>query len=254
MLLQHLYIGLDKETACYLDNVSHGAFLHLTVHGGWEVLNKVFENTPYTGVHDEFPRKEKFLGEKPPIPIDDEPSVSQPEPTLDCQEEGESPSDLFDIEDDLFEDYENARHFPIHAIQYIDQSPNPPKETSCQKSFQELSAILSHEWTVEAEATDDIFCTDYHVTAVKCQIRGRHILALYDLVVGLNMISSSYLARNFPNTHRFQINQCLRDPYGNILESKGIVKLISVSLEGVEALLDLYVFNVTYFNVLLGQP
>jgi len=77
---------------------------------------------------------------------------------------------------------------------------------------------------------------------------------VYDPVVGLNMISNSYLARNFPNAHRFQINQCLRDPYGNTLEFKGIVKLIDVSLEGVETLLDFYVFNVTYFNVSLGQP
>jgi hypothetical protein len=154
----------------------------------------------------------------------------------------------------LYKDYGNARHYHIHAIQSIDQSPKPPDETSYRKSLQELSAILRHEWTAEVEATDNILYSDYHVTTMKCQIRGRHILALYDPTVGLNMISSSYLARNFPNAHRFQINQCLRDPYGNTLESKGIVKLISVSLEEVEALLDFYVFNVTYFNVFLGQP
>ena len=32
------------------------------------------------------------------------------------------------------------------------------------------------------------------------------------------------------------------------------MKLIFVSLEGVEDLLDFYVFNVTYFNVFFGQP
>jgi len=81
MLLQHLYIGLDKETAPYLDNASSGAFLHLSAHVGWEDLTKILENTPYTSVPDEFPEKEKFLGEKLSIPVDDEPLVSQPEPT-----------------------------------------------------------------------------------------------------------------------------------------------------------------------------
>jgi hypothetical protein len=61
MLLQHLYIGLDKETTRYLDNASGGAFLHLLAHGGWEVLNKILENTPYIFVYDEFPQREKFL-------------------------------------------------------------------------------------------------------------------------------------------------------------------------------------------------
>jgi hypothetical protein len=79
----------------------------------------------------------------------------------------------------LFEDYGNARHYPIHAIQSIDQSLDPSDESSCQNSLQELSALLSHEWTAEAEATDDILHTDYHVTTWKFQIGGRHILAQY---------------------------------------------------------------------------
>ena len=54
-MLQHVYLGLSKETAHYLDIALGGSFLHLSPRGGKDVLNKIAENTPYTGIHDECP-------------------------------------------------------------------------------------------------------------------------------------------------------------------------------------------------------
>jgi hypothetical protein len=51
ILLQHVYLGLNKETTHYLDIALGGSFLHLSPQGGKDVLNKIAENTPYTGIY-----------------------------------------------------------------------------------------------------------------------------------------------------------------------------------------------------------
>jgi hypothetical protein len=50
------------------------------------------------------------------------------------------------------------------------------------------------------------------------------------------------------------MNQCLRDPEGNILKSHGLAKTIPAIIDGVEAFLDFYVFETANFNVIIGQP
>ena len=65
VLLQHFHYGLSKEVALFLDISSGGSFSHKTISEGKAILDKILENTPYTGVYDEFPEE------------DDEPS---PEP------------------------------------------------------------------------------------------------------------------------------------------------------------------------------
>jgi hypothetical protein len=60
ILLQHVYLGLSKETAHYLDIALEGSFLHLSPRGGKDVLNKIVENTPSTGIHDECPEIDDY--------------------------------------------------------------------------------------------------------------------------------------------------------------------------------------------------
>ena len=55
-MLQHVYLGLSKETTHYLDIALGGSFLHLSPQGGKDVLDKIAENTPYAGIHDECPK------------------------------------------------------------------------------------------------------------------------------------------------------------------------------------------------------
>ena len=63
MLLQHFYMGLSKDSTQFLDISSRGAFLHLSASEARAILNKILENTPYTGIHDELPEEEE---ETPP--------------------------------------------------------------------------------------------------------------------------------------------------------------------------------------------
>ena len=57
ILLQYFYMGLSKEIAHFLDITSGGSFLHVSAILGRSILDKILENTPYTDIHDEFPKE-----------------------------------------------------------------------------------------------------------------------------------------------------------------------------------------------------
>jgi hypothetical protein len=52
-------MGIDDESAKFLDTSSRGSFSHLTLSEGKEILGKILENTPYPGIFDEFPDEEE---------------------------------------------------------------------------------------------------------------------------------------------------------------------------------------------------
>ena len=132
MLLQHLYLGLNKEAAHYLDIASGGSFLHLTSQGGKDVLNKILENTPYTRIHEEFLEEEAIKAE-PSNSILVEPSSIPPEPIpKSLKEEEDPPLEFpFKIEDHLFEDFGNAANYPLQAKPSSKQPIDPPNEELC---------------------------------------------------------------------------------------------------------------------------
>ena len=57
VLLQHFHYGLSREATLFLDISSGGSFSHKTVSEGKAILDKILENTPYTGIYDEFPEE-----------------------------------------------------------------------------------------------------------------------------------------------------------------------------------------------------
>ena len=46
ILLQHFYMGLNRETSKFLDVASGGSFLDVSANSGRSILNKDLENTP----------------------------------------------------------------------------------------------------------------------------------------------------------------------------------------------------------------
>ena len=47
VLLQHFYIGLDTESALYLDVAAGGSFSHKTPSEGRKILDHIIENTSF---------------------------------------------------------------------------------------------------------------------------------------------------------------------------------------------------------------
>ena len=46
ILLQHFYMGLDRESSTLLNTASGGSFLHVSANSGWSILTKILENIP----------------------------------------------------------------------------------------------------------------------------------------------------------------------------------------------------------------
>jgi len=65
VLLQHFNYGLSKDAALFLDISSGGSFSHKIVSEGKAILAKILENTPYTGIYDEFPKEDVELSPEP---------------------------------------------------------------------------------------------------------------------------------------------------------------------------------------------
>lgn len=107
---------------------------------------------------------------------------------------------------------------------------------------------------MEAEIAKNVLRIDKVPDAIPCQIGGKDVDASYNPTIGLNLMLNSFFARSLPNTSLFPTNQRLRDADVNILRSHGIAKTIPTNLDGVETLLDFYIFEVATFSVLIGQP
>ena len=102
LLFQHLYTGLDKESAHHLDLTSGGSFAHLTPTKGREVLNTILDRTFFVCIHE---------------PTPDEPDkdrIGTPEPShehkheIPKEEDPLPPQFLRSIEDGLFKDFGNT--------------------------------------------------------------------------------------------------------------------------------------------------
>jgi len=125
VLYYHFYRGLNKEAALHLDIASGGPFAHKLIDEGRAILERILENTTYTGIYDEFLEEEKEV-EPDPKPKDEELATKleiPPDPSINLVVEkppdkgmqnhimDDEPPPLehpFEFEEDLFEDYGNT--------------------------------------------------------------------------------------------------------------------------------------------------
>ena len=63
--MQYFYLGLSQTSAQFLDLASKGAFLHLPISEGKDVLMTILENTPYTDTYDEAPEVDQTPKDEP---------------------------------------------------------------------------------------------------------------------------------------------------------------------------------------------
>ena len=121
-------MALAKKLPFFLNISSGGLFSHKTVSEGKAILDKILENTPYTGVYDEFPEEEVKPSPKPEegahatkLEITFDPShdfVAEKPSNKGTQNQlkDDEPSPLefpFEFEEDLFEDYGKTSNLPV---------------------------------------------------------------------------------------------------------------------------------------------
>ena len=198
--MQHFIDGLNPESERFLNLASEGSVMYKTTAEVRTILEKVLNSTPYTDVFDDPPEPEVPPTERQPLHILS--IVSYPPPPH--IEEITKPLKSSDHEP-LFEELPMFIYDLFSEEEYIELGhvSNMPKEHKCFGSQSEafipeatsqiegLSAIMSQEWTEEAESCGSIIQIYRNPKLLFCTIGDacRPQEAFYDPRVGVNMMS-----------------------------------------------------------------
>jgi hypothetical protein len=120
--------------------------------------------------------------------------------------------------------------------------------------MKELVSIISKEWLEESELSSHVIRLDSPSISIHCQIHKDPFKALYNLVVGVNIMSTSFardLLRHMPLTPTTKL---LKNPSGHIALSLGIFYVLPIQVKGTMVHLSFYIFDIMEFDLLIGQP
>ena len=105
---------------------------------------------------------------------------------------------MLEFEDKLFDEYGNTSNYhtmrrPQKSRKSSYEEPlDPSEEAFLKKTMKELVFITSNEWLEELEISYDVIHLDSPSLSNRCQINKAPFDALYNLVVGVNIISASF--------------------------------------------------------------
>ena len=243
---------------------------------GEAILEKILENTPYTGIYDEFPEEEKEVKPSPDqqeeihateSEIQSNPSndlVVKKSPTKGTQttledDEPNPPMFPFEIEDGVFEDFGNASIFPlqvkplVHSIPFED-GDGLPNNPFLIEHIKGLLAIMSHEWLVEIELSTEVARITTPLETFCWNLKGTTIEAYYSPTVGMNIILKAMAEEICPNESLIPSYKLLRTPSGVTIESSGVIRTIMLCIRGFEYFLDFHIYDIPNTSLLIGVP
>jgi hypothetical protein len=189
-------MGINKECRAYLNTSSHVSFIHLTSSGARTVLNNILASTNDGALEDKTLEEEIPEIDTPePMPETSEPTTIQH--TESPQEEIPIPDFINDIEDDLFSHFGNTSKYhkeksPRKHTSSSHEKINPFEQAFSRKHTMELASIMSGEWLEELELSSDVVHVDSPSIPIQCTINGTPFDALYNPVMGINIMSLSF--------------------------------------------------------------
>ena len=99
-----------------------------------------------------------------------------------------------------------------------------------------------------------MICLDSPSISIHCQINKAPFDALYNPVVGVNIMFASFthnLLKHMPLTPTTKL---LKGLLGHILPSLGIMYVLHIHVNRTRVHLSFYIFDVMEFDLLIGQP
>jgi hypothetical protein len=106
---------------------------------------------------------------------------------------------MLEFEDELFAEYGNTSNY--HTMRrpqkprnssFHEETLDPSKEAFLKKTTKELVSIISNEWLEESELFSDVIHLDLPSISIHWQINKAPFDALYNLVVGVNIMFASF--------------------------------------------------------------
>jgi hypothetical protein len=140
------------------------------------------------------------------------------------------PDFMLDIERDLFSDFRNVmNHHSIKKPQnhhnHLRESLNLSEDVSYRSTLAELVSIISSEWLEELELSSDVIRLDSPSLLIRCSFNSDHIDALYNPVVGINIMSVSLAQHLMKHMTLTPTTKLMKSLSGRIVPSLGILHI-----------------------------
>ena len=142
---------------------------------------------------------------------------------------------MLEFEDELFDEYGNTSNYhmmmepqePRKSSSHVEPL-DPSEEAFLKKTTKEPVSIISNEWLEESELSSDVIRLDSPSISIRCQINKAPFDALYNPVMGVNIMSASFaydLLKDMPLTPTTKL---LKGLLGQILPSLGILYVLPI--------------------------
>jgi hypothetical protein len=115
-------------------------------------------------------------------------------------------------------------------------------------------SIISNEWLEELELSSDVVRLDSPSLPIRCQIDSDLFNALYNPVVGINIMSASLAQHLLKHISLTPTSKLMKSLLGHIFPSLEILHVLPIQVEGTMVHLTFYIFNIWDFDLLIGQP
>jgi hypothetical protein len=249
VLLQHFWLGLNKESALLLDTAAGGSFTHKTTEEGEALLDRILENTPPLEpirVEPEPCHEDASSAETEITPPSETPS---PEPHI----PKESLSGLPYFDYNFHDDFGNYSKYDKKNINRVQVTLDIDRDF-IKESVKEMTAIMSKEWTEERESSSEAIQIGPLTRSMQCQVQDEWVEALYNPTVGANLMSTTYACTRLGDRIISPTTLLLKNGPSSHLEGQGVIHNVHVKHEGVVVILDFHIFDNTSFDVLIGRP
>jgi hypothetical protein len=166
---------------------------------------------------------------------------------------------MFEIEDDFFDDFGNTTfyHKIIQPQQSRDFNPNfshPDDLKFLREVIRELIFILGDDWLIESEQSPEVIRFNSPSVIIKLQVDSHPFEALYNPVVGVNIMSYTFAKEFLKDIPLIPTNKLLKSCSGHIIPSLGVSSALPIVINDFRILLNFYIFDVWDFNVMIGVP
>jgi hypothetical protein len=94
--------------------------------------------------------------------------------------------------------------------------------------MKELVSIISNDWLEELELSSDVIHLDSPSISIHCQIHKDPFEAIYNLVVGVNIMSASFAHDLLRHMSLNSITKLLKSPSGHIVPSLKILYVLPI--------------------------
>jgi len=155
MLLQHFFLGLNKRNQEYLNLTSGGALMHITVDHGKTILTNILSDL--CEEKEELLKEESLLAEYKLLPDSSQSIVEL------ANEKEITPNSewMFDIEDDLFDNYGNTTFYrkiiQPHQFRYFNPNFSHHDDIKfLREIIREFIFILGDDWLIESQQSPNV--------------------------------------------------------------------------------------------------